>query len=71
MPNSPCSKAGLQRGDIVLKINDESMTGKSFNQIVDIFSRETIEDPRDPDEEVLLLDVVAKLQYFPDFHETR
>ncbi len=30
--NSPCEKAGLQRGDVLLKINGEDMTTKAYEQ---------------------------------------
>ncbi len=70
MPNSPALLGGLQQEDIILRINDESMTGKTSTEIVNIFSKETLIDS-DTGKSILKLEVIQKKLYLPDHLETR
>lgn len=40
--NSPASKAGVKVGDVVIKVNDTDITGKSLTEVVSMISGENI-----------------------------
>ena len=70
LPNYPAFIAGLKQGDVLLRINNKILDNKSFTQVFNIFSRDTIEDPVNGSE-MLKLEVIQKNLYFRDFHEVR
>lgn len=71
IPKSPASMSSIKQGDVILRINNESMTGRKFSEIFNIFSKETLEDPEDEFGESLVLEVIERSICFPDFIETR
>ncbi len=71
IPKSPGSMSSIKPGDIILGINNESMSGKKFSEIYNIFSKETIVDQGDKFGESLLLEVIERSICFPDLNETR
>jgi C-terminal processing protease CtpA/Prc len=70
MPNSPALLGGLQQDDIILRINEESMSGKTSTEIVNIFAKETVIDA-ETGRGILKLEVIHKKLYLPDHLETR
>ena len=69
LPNSPASQAGLKENDLILKINNQSLSGQGFTQIFNMFNQACVST--DEYARTLQLELIEKSLYLPDVNANR